>query len=120
MGSQDDADGADRIGPAVVPVVVPYAREYAELQPNPTALREIAMIGDGPSVSLASGSFPHGDMPRVESAGTEPRSIWPLLLVLATILLTVEIVLHILRSRGVPAGSRGRSAGSRAGSRAES
>lgn len=88
-----------RIGPEVIPVSVPYPAEYGDLEPRPGLLDTVAAIGDGVSVSLSRQSFPQEDLPRIRSANAQPRRLWPVLLVLASLLFVGDILLKILRER---------------------
>jgi hypothetical protein len=72
--------------------VVPYSPEYRTLRPNPELLAQLARATNGRQLTEPSLTFDHS-LP----AEGSPREIWPLLVVLASLLFLFDIALRRLR-----------------------
>jgi Mg-chelatase subunit ChlD/uncharacterized membrane protein len=88
---QQDQNGQAQVGrPAGF--VVPYSPEYRTLRPNPDLLAQLSRATNGRQLTEPSLTFDHS-LP----AEGSPREIWPLLVVLASLLFLFDVALRRLR-----------------------
>lgn len=103
--------GETVVGQAVAEAVQPYSPEYRSRGSGAARMREIASLGGGSELANAADVFKRPDVAR-----QVPQSLWPLLIVLAGILLLLDIAMRRLDLSSVPslatqrvtAGSAGR------------
>lgn len=87
------------VGPALFALDRNYPQEYALPPANPASLEGIARAGGGITASVATGSFPHGDLPSQRLLSGVERSFSEELLLVGMILFALLVLATALASR---------------------